>query len=88
MIRVVVWQKPKQHCNAIIFQLKNLKINIHDLKKKVQISNYKIIKRLVAQTVKSLPAMWETRFDLWVRKIPWRRKWQPTLVFLPRKSHG
>ena len=20
--------------------------------------------------------------------IPWRRKWQPTLVFLPEKSHG
>ena len=27
-------------------------------------------------------------FDHWVRKIPWRRKWQPTLVFLPGKSHG
>ena len=26
--------------------------------------------------------------DPWVRKIPWRRKWQPTLVFLPGKSHG
>ena len=25
------------------------------------------------------------RLDLWVRKIPWRRKWQPTPVFLPRK---
>ena len=24
----------------------------------------------------------------WVRKIPWRGKWQPTPVFLPRKSHG
>ena len=24
----------------------------------------------------------------WVRKISWRRAWQPTLVFLPRKSHG
>ena len=23
-----------------------------------------------------------------VGKIPWRRKWQPTLVFLPGKSHG
>ena len=21
-------------------------------------------------------------------KIPWRRKWQPTPVFLPEKSHG
>ena len=26
--------------------------------------------------------------SLWVRKIPWRRKWQPTPVFLPGKSHG
>ena len=28
------------------------------------------------------------RFNPWVRKIPWRRKWQPTPVFLPGKSHG
>ena len=27
-------------------------------------------------------------FDPWVRKFPWRRKWQPTPVFLPGKSHG
>ena len=27
-------------------------------------------------------------FDSWVRKIPRRRKWQPTPVFLPEKSHG
>ena len=24
--------------------------------------------------------------DLWVGKIPWRRAWQPTSVFLPRES--
>ena len=28
------------------------------------------------------------RFDPWVRKIPCRRKWLPTLVFLSGKSHG
>ena len=28
------------------------------------------------------------RFDPWVEKIVWRRKWQPTPVFLPEKSHG
>ena len=28
------------------------------------------------------------RFNSWVRKIPWRRKWQPTPVFLPGKFHG
>ena len=27
-------------------------------------------------------------FDPWVGKIPWRKKWQPTPVFLPLKSHG
>ena len=27
-------------------------------------------------------------FDPWVGKIPWRRKWQSTPVFLPRKFHG
>ena len=27
-------------------------------------------------------------FDPWVRKMPWRKKWQPTPVFLPRESHG
>ena len=26
-------------------------------------------------------------FDPWVRKAPWRRKWQPTPVFLPGESH-
>ena len=25
---------------------------------------------------------------LWVRKIPWSRKWQPTPVLLPGKFHG
>ena len=28
------------------------------------------------------------RFNPSVRKIPWSRKWQPTPVFLPQKSHG
>ena len=28
------------------------------------------------------------RFDLWVGKIPWSRKWQLTPVFLPGKFHG
>ena len=27
-------------------------------------------------------------FEPWVRKTPWRRKWQPTAVFLPGESHG
>ena len=28
------------------------------------------------------------RFNPWVRKIPWKRKWQLTPLFLPGKPHG
>ena len=31
--------------------------------------------------------MQEMEFDPWVGKIPWRRKWQSTPVFLPGKFH-
>ena len=33
-------------------------------------------------------AVWENQFDSYVGKIPWRRKWQPTPVLLPGKSHA
>ena len=38
--------------------------------------------------VKNLPAIRRPGFDPWVGKIPWRRAWQPTPVFLPGKFHG
>ena len=28
------------------------------------------------------------RFNPWVRKVPWRREWLPTPVFLPGEFHG
>ena len=31
---------------------------------------------------------WRHRFNPWVGKIPWRRKWQPTPLFLPGEFHG
>ena len=40
---------------------------------------------LVAQMVKCLPTVRETRVRSLIGKTPWRRKWQPTLVLLPRK---
>ena len=43
---------------------------------------------LVAQTVKNLPAMQGPGLHPWVRKVPWRRAWQPIPVFLPGESHG
>ena len=42
----------------------------------------------VAQSVKNLPAMWETWIQSLIGKIPWRRAGQPTPVFLPGESHG
>jgi len=43
---------------------------------------------LEVQSAKNLPAMQET----WVQSLgwedPWRRKWQPTPVFLPGEFHG
>ena len=38
--------------------------------------------------VKNRPAKAGDRFNTWVRKNPWRRKWQPTPGFSPGKSHG
>ena len=40
--------------------------------------------------VKNLPATAgyaRDRFDPWVGKIPWSRKWQPAPAFLPGKFH-
>ena len=38
--------------------------------------------------IKNPPANAGDAVQFLVRKIPWRRKWQPTPVFLPGKSHG
>ena len=39
--------------------------------------------------VENLPAnAGDIEFDPWVGKIPWRKQWQPTPVFLPAKFHG
>ena len=46
----------------------------------------------VVLVVKNLPAnaARHKRHGLnpWLGKIPWRRTWQPTPVFLPRETHG
>ena len=31
---------------------------------------------------------WRHGFDFWLGNFPWRRKWEPTPVFSPGKSHG
>ena len=47
--------------------------------------------KLSGTAVNNLPAIRILRkfeFNPWVGTIPWRRKWQPTPVFLPGESHG
>ena len=38
----------------------------------------------------SVPLLYSRKrnFNFWIGKIPWRKKWQPTPVFLRGKSHG
>jgi len=40
---------------------------------------------LVAQMVKKHLQCRRPEFDPWVRKIPWRREWQPTPAYLPEE---
>ena len=54
--------------------------------KKTILSNVRA--SLMAQTVKNLSAMLETRVQSLGWEDPWRREWQPTLVFLTGESHG
>ena len=37
---------------------------------------------------KSASQCWRCSFNSWVRKIPWKRIWQTTPVFLPEEFHG
>jgi len=42
-----------------------------------------VIKKLLA-----MQEIWVGKGNIWVGKIPWRRKWQLTPVFLPGKLQG
>ena len=54
----------------------------------VSLSRDLLLASQVAKTVKNLAVMWETGFNPWVRKSPWRKAWQPPPVFLPGEFHG
>ena len=47
-----------------------------------------LIGRVVAPSEESTCQCRRYRFNSCVEKIPWRRAWQPTPVFLPGESHG
>ena len=51
----------------------------------------KITKGLMAQWLRirlQCRGLRRHRFNPWVGKMPWRRRWQPTPAFLPGESHG
>ena len=45
-----------------------------------------VVKRPTASA--GVVADWGVGLSPWVGKIPWRRAWQPTPVFVPGESHG
>ena len=75
---------------SLVYQKYNFILTIMKIFKKMYIlkrSRACVGASLVAQTVENLPAG-----DLgsipWIGKIPWRREWLPTPVFLPGEFHG
>ena len=55
----------------------------------VRCSDHWLLHHLISSVVKESSCQCRRRgFDPWVGKKPWRRKWQPTPVFLPEASHG
>ena len=76
-----------EHCDVkdLIFVLPELPINFVFLGQSCFTHlpcMYKVTRCLVGQMVKSLPVMQEIQVPSGVVKMPWRRKWQPTPVFL------
>ena len=86
----------KENYKAYISTWKNGRLQINASVEKSRTQNYKFViiitkASLVAQTAKSWLIRLQyrrSRFNPWIGKIPWRRKWQPTPLFLPGKSHG
>ena len=74
----------------VIVLLKKKKVSFQNIRSICKINCISLHLRdfLVAQMVKSVPAMQRPRFNPRVGKIPWRRKWLHTPVFLAGKFHG
>ena len=79
LIHVDVWQKPTQCCRAIILQLK------------INAFNYKKLLFCICAWLLVACQRWRCkrcRFDSWVGKMSWTRKWQPAPVFFRGKFRG
>ena len=53
-----------------------------------QMGKFEYTKYLILLCKESTCQFRRHRFHPWIGKVPWKRKWQPTPVFLPGKSHG
>ena len=75
-------KKPLQYCKVISLQL--IKTNERKKKRNQEGGFKKKIKEPTCQCRRHK----RLRFEPWVGKIPWSRKWLPTPVFLPGEPHG
>ena len=91
MIHVNVWQKPLQYCKVISLQLikkkDTIKTEDHEASERRnwqvyinQTTHMKNLKELFMQISKKKKQL--------LKIMNWRRKWQPTPVFLPGESQG
>ena len=80
---MLVWDKV---CADIVTNMLNGELNIYKFR---SLSQNGLPRGLTASRI-CLQCKRHRRhgFNSWVGKIPWRRAWQPTLVFLPGEPHG
>ena len=86
--RRLAWKNSARDRGALLWRLKKQKTR----------ADFYCLTRLKKKQTKNFPCGSDGKsvslqcrrpgFDPRVGKIPWRRKWQPTPVFLPEKSHG
>ena len=73
---------------AVQGTLKSLLQHLSSKASILQCSAFLYIKPPVKNPLASVGDFKRPRLDPWVGKIPWRRKWRPTPVFLPGRFHG
>ena len=78
MLKFTLKSKDSKMIQAILKNNKVIRLILLDLKKKK--------KKLVINLPWGFPSGSFTCCAPWVRKIPWRRGWQLTLIFLPGES--
>ena len=72
-----------------LFMTEQLKNNSYTWRNHLKKKRKVLVRGLLwwLRQVKIPHAMWRPRFDPWIRKILWRREWQPARVFMPGESH-